>query len=145
MSGTSGYASFPRRSAAYVLDSVISGVLIAPFLIGMQITRDGSDGNVDTTAFYAWGLPGYVVVSGLIIYLEGEKCWTPGKRVLGMRVEDATQGGPIGWRRDLLRRIAFIVSALPFCLGLLWPIWDSRRQAWHDKIARSVVTGPTPL
>lgn len=140
MRGRDGYASFARRIAAYVLDSLIGGLLGAPFLLGMRITGDWSGNNFDTTAFYAWGLPGYVLVVVLIIYLEGEKGWTPGKRLLGMRVEDANRGGTLGWRRDLLRRVAFIVSVLPFYLGLLWPIWDRRRQTWHDKIARSVVT-----
>ncbi len=137
---TNGYASFPRRFGAYVLESLIGGLLIAPFLIGMRMTGDWSGNNFDVNAFYAWGVPGYLLVFALIIYLEGEKGWTPGKRLLSMHVEDADQGGPIGWPRDLLRRVAFLLSALPLYLGLLWPIWDRRRQTWHDKIARAVVT-----
>lgn len=145
MTEVDGYAGVPRRVAAYVLDAMIGGLLIAPFLAGMRITGDWSGNNFDLTAFYAWGIPSYLLVSGLIIYLEGEKGWTPGKWMLGMRVEDADQGGTIGWVRDLLRRAAFVVSALPFYLGLLWPIWDRRRQTWHDKIARSVVIRATAL
>ena len=145
MTERDGHASFPRRVAAYVLDATISGLLIAPFLAGMRITGDWNGDNFDLTAFYAGGIPGYLLVNGLIIYLEGEKGWTPGKPMLGMRVVDANEGGTIGWPRDLLRRVAFFVSMLPFYLGLLWPIWDRRRQTWHDKIARSVVIRGTAL
>jgi uncharacterized RDD family membrane protein YckC len=106
----------------------------------MQLTGDWGANKFDRTAFYGWGIPGYLLVMGLIIYLEGEKGWTPGKRVLGMRVEDAVRAGTIGWVRGLLRRVTFFISALPLGLGLLWPVWDRRRQTWHDKIARSVVT-----
>ena len=140
MSERDGYAGFPRRVAAYFLDSLIAGLLLSPFLLAMRVTGNWSDTNFDTTSFYAWGVPGYLLVVGLIVYLEGEKGWTPAKRLLGMRVEDANQGGPIGWPRALLRRVSFVVSMLPLYLGLLWSIWDRRRQTWHDKIARSVVT-----
>jgi uncharacterized RDD family membrane protein YckC len=25
------------------------------------------------------------------------------------------------------------------CLDFLWPLWDRRRQAWHDKVAGTIV------
>lgn len=140
MRSATGYATFTRRVCGYVLDSCVGGLLSAPFLIGMRVTGDSTQNHFDTTAFWAWGVPGWLLVGGLIIFLEGEKGWTPGKRLLHMRVADADHGGPIGWPRALLRRLAFLVSAVPFYIGLLWPIWDSRRQTFHDKIARSVVT-----
>lgn len=137
-----GYAGFPRRAGGYVLDSLISGLLFSPFLLAMRLSGGWVEDRIDSGALFTWGVPGYVLVLGLIVYLEGEKGWTPGKRILGMRVEDANRGGTIGWPRALLRRFAFLVSALPFYLGFLWSIWDRRRQAFHDKIVRSVVVVP---
>lgn len=75
----------------------------------------------------------------LIVYLEGEKGATLGKRVLGMRVVDVEADTVIGWKRDLVRRLMFLPEAIPFYLGYLWMFRDKHRQAWHDKVARSLV------
>lgn len=136
-------ASPPRRIAGYALDAWIGGVFFAPFLIGMQITGDFNDHSFDLVAFYAWGIPAWVSYLALIVHLEGEKGFTPAKWALAMRVVDAGAGGIIGWRRDLARRLMFFVEAIPLYLGWLWMFWDKRHQAWHDKVARSlVIRGP---
>lgn len=44
--------------------------------------------------------------------------------------------GGLGWA--FLRWLGYYVSSI-FMLGYLWAIWDSKRQAWHDKIAGTVV------
>ncbi|MEO8407836.1 MAG: RDD family protein, partial [Oxalobacteraceae bacterium] len=36
----------------------------------------------------------------------------------------------------------YFVSALPFCLGLIWVGLDKRKQGWHDKLAGTVVVRP---
>jgi uncharacterized RDD family membrane protein YckC len=35
--------------------------------------------------------------------------------------------------------IGYPLSALFFGLGVFWMLWDRRRQAWHDKLAKTVV------
>ena len=64
---------------------------------------------------------------------------TWGKRVVGLRLEDATTGEDIGFPRALVRYIVAIASALVLLLGYLWCIWDDKKQTWHDKAAGSVV------
>lgn len=39
----------------------------------------------------------------------------------------------------LVRYIAYLASALPLGLGFLWVAVDRRKQAFHDKLARTVV------
>ncbi len=64
---------------------------------------------------------------------------TLGKRLLGIRVTDIyghrlTIGGSFG------RNLSKLISALPCALGFLWAIWSPRGQAWHDSIAKALVT-----
>ena len=62
---------------------------------------------------------------------------------MGIQVRDAEIGGPIGFGRAIGRRFVYeILWYLLFVPGLinaLSPLWDSRKQAWHDKAARTVV------
>jgi uncharacterized RDD family membrane protein YckC len=71
---------------------------------------------------------------------------TLGKRVLRIRVADAWTGGTIGHGRALGRYIVTILmTSVPVLsivlayLDRLWPLWDRRHQALHDKPVRSVV------
>ena len=58
---------------------------------------------------------------------------------MGVRVADAVTGAPIGYKRALIRRLGYYLGGIVFYLGWLWVLFDSRRQAWHDKLAGSVV------
>jgi len=76
-------------------------------------------------------------------YLNGVLGQTVGKRIMGIRCVDATTGAPIGFRRGLARYavVAALELALivPVFIDGLWPLWDRRRQSWHDKAVRSIV------
>lgn len=63
---------------------------------------------------------------------------TVGKRALGLRVE-SREGGTPGTGQLIGRLLARIVSAAPVLLGFFWVMWDRRKQAWHDKLADTVV------
>jgi uncharacterized RDD family membrane protein YckC len=73
---------------------------------------------------------------------------TVGKMALGIAVRDARRGGPIGfWRgfgRSVITWLFAIAFAIPYLLDSLAPLWDRRRQAWHDKVAHSVVVDLRP-
>jgi uncharacterized RDD family membrane protein YckC len=77
---------------------------------------------------------------------------TPGKLLLGLEVRLSSTPGPLPWGALLLRYFAKIgvglLSWVPFAvllvcvyavLDALWPLWDPRRQALHDKAARTQV------
>jgi len=102
-------------------------------------------------------LIGLVVVSIVLnfIYQVGFLRWraaTPGKLMLGLRVRLREQPGPLEWSTILRRWVSQfgpnLLSLVPF-IGLiaglypwvdgLWPLWDERRQALHDKFARTNV------
>ena len=83
---------------------------------------------------------GLVVVQILYFIFFWSRGGTIGQRILRLHVVDATTGGNIGMGRAFLRYLGLVISAMPCYLGLLWAIWDSRKQGWHDKIAGTVVT-----
>ena len=68
---------------------------------------------------------------------------TLGKMALGIAVRDARTGGPIGvWRgvgRYAITMLFYLVLIIPFIIDNLSPLWDGRRQAWHDHVVHSVV------
>ena len=102
-------------------------------------------------------LLGFVAVSIVLnfIYQVGFLRWraaTPGKLMLGLRVRLRERPGALEWNTILRRWVSQfgpnVLSLIPL-LGLiaglypwvdgLWPLWDERRQALHDKFARTNV------
>ena len=54
-------------------------------------------------------------------------------------------GPPIGAGLAFVRYLLNIVNALPCYLGYLWPLWDSHRQTFADKIMSTyVIKAETP-
>jgi uncharacterized RDD family membrane protein YckC len=77
---------------------------------------------------------------------------TPGKMVLGLQVRLRSRPGPLPWGTVLLRWFSQfgygLLSVIPFVgyvssvywlLDYLWPLWDGKRQALHDKAAATNV------
>jgi uncharacterized RDD family membrane protein YckC len=73
---------------------------------------------------------------------------TPGKLLLGLEVRLRDAPGPLSWRTVLLRwagkhgigllqiiPFGAILTGLYSLADYLWPLWDSNRQALHDKLA----------
>ncbi|MHB1298930.1 MAG: RDD family protein [Gemmatimonadaceae bacterium] len=65
---------------------------------------------------------------------------TPGKKVMGLRVVDSQSGQIPGFGKMFIREIVGrFLSGLIFGLGYFWAIFDKNGQAWHDKLASTVV------
>jgi uncharacterized RDD family membrane protein YckC len=91
-----------------------------------------------------------LVLSGLAAYLLYEivflfwKQATPGKLILGLRVRRReTPNLPAS---SILSRVGIVLLG-QFCglfllLDYLWPLWDDKKQALHDKVARTNVVRP---
>ena len=71
--------------------------------------------------------------------LTGLRGQTLGKMAVGIRVVN-NRGTKPGLARAALREsLGKAISTLVLLLGFLWAIWDSRNQAWHDKLAGTYV------
>ncbi|MFD9910990.1 RDD family protein [Streptomyces sp. NPDC059063] len=74
-----------------------------------------------------WALGVLLVMSVLTVGTVG---FTPGKRLLGLRVV-AEDGGRLGFGRVVIR-------SLLLCLGIPALIWDRDGRGLHDRLSRSV-------
>lgn len=68
---------------------------------------------------------------------------TPGKLLLRLRVRDWERPGLPSWGQAIVRWLGSDLLGqlliLWYLLDFLWPCWDQRRQALHDKMGRTVV------
>jgi uncharacterized RDD family membrane protein YckC len=97
-------------------------------------------------------LPGFLRASALfqvggLLYIAGS--WlafsrTPGMALLGLRIVREEDGGRLTPARVAVRYGGYLLSALPLLLGFAWAFFDSRKQAWHDKLAGTVVVRAVP-
>jgi uncharacterized RDD family membrane protein YckC len=68
------------------------------------------------------------------------KGMTPGKWLLGLQVIEKHSGEYPGLLRMIIREtFGKFLSGLFLGIGYFWAIWDKDAQAWHDKIAGTVV------
>lgn len=131
------YAGFWLRFGATLIDSVLLFIVTAPLLMAVYGT------SYWTASTFAMGpadlLISYGLPAVLIIVLWIRFAKTPGKMAIGATIVDARTGGKPGTGQFLIRYVGYFVSALPLCLGYFWAGFDPRKQAWHDKLARTVV------
>jgi len=141
------FASFGARLIAYIVDSLLLGIVIViltlvlvPVLAGTS-SGDGEVSGAGMTALTVW-----IGVIVLITLLYFPFFWqrsgqTPGMRMLNIRVVKDADGSRLGWGSAILRYVGFFIDSIIFGLpiGFLWALFDSRRRAWHDLIGGTVV------
>ena len=59
-------------------------------------------------------------------------------------IVDAKTFGRPSNRQLIGRYLGYYVSILPLGFGFLWIAFDKRKQAWHDKLAGTVVVRKPP-
>jgi uncharacterized RDD family membrane protein YckC len=71
---------------------------------------------------------------------------TVGKLICGLRVREWDRRGPLAWatigKRVLAAQVAAAVpqvGGLYYLVDVLWPLWDGKMQALHDKVAGTAV------
>lgn len=131
------YASWGERVGATLIDAVF--VMLVSVLFTF-ITFGLLDNLGGLVAVALWGY---------IAWLNGSKGQSPGKALTGLKlvrdVDGTTLGGPVGLVRTLsLWVIGMFSIGLLWVLALLWPAWDARRQALHDKLFGAVVIAGHP-
>jgi uncharacterized RDD family membrane protein YckC len=79
-------------------------------------------------------------IGGLVMgYICGAYGRTPGMRVVGIRMVRDSDGQLLGGGLGIVRSIAHLVDVITCLIGYLWPLWDSKRQTFADKIMGTVV------
>jgi uncharacterized RDD family membrane protein YckC len=138
------FASWGRRVGAYLLDTL---VIVVPFIAIVAVAL--ATGDPDDENDSSWVVVGFAylltVVAPFVYFtlMHGrERGQTLGKRWVGIRVAEDATGASIGYGRAFGRyAITFVFGLfiLPLLLDYLWPLWDQKNQALHDKVVGSVV------
>lgn len=137
----------------------IGGVYADFFDATMTAARNGTQppNQLDLMGQVTGPLVGFLAVSLLVsfvydvTFLKALQA-TPGKLAVGLRVRLRERPGPLPWRAVLLHWlvqnaatflifipvVGALVGFFPL-LDSLWPLWDDKRQALHDKAARTNV------
>jgi RDD family protein len=124
------YASWGARLGAWLIDALLIGFVF--WIVGHRVRFGTTVGlEVLTAALYFT----------LCHSLTGQ---TIGKTVVGLKVFDSRSLGRLNLPRAVLRWAAtalfWIAFVVPGLLDAVSPLWnEDSNQAWHDKIARSVV------
>lgn len=111
-------ATFWQRMGALALDAVLVGVVL--HLIG------GSGGHL---------LLALAIYGCVMWVLKGT---TIGGSVLGLQVV-RLDGKAIDWGTGIVRALGCFLSLVVVFLGFIWIAIDPEKQAWHDRIAGTVV------
>lgn len=138
------YAGFVTRMMAFVIDLLIVTALLAILVEVLQLVSDALPlGRATETLLKLMMIAAAFVVQYTYYVgfwmLAGQ---TPGKRIMGLRVV-RTDGKRLTLLAASIRWVAYWLSAILF-LGFLWVIIDNRRQAWHDKLAGTMVVYAWP-
>ena len=129
-----GYVGFWQRLLAFLIDWMLVFVVYGPLVV----MAFGTEYFSLEVPRYWDAATGLVIAAGTLLFWRYEGA-TPGKIAIAAKIVDAETGKPPSTARLVVRLLAYIVSALPLCLGFLWIAFDRRKQGWHDKIAGTVV------
>ena len=148
-------ARFGRRYIAFLLDIFfleLLGIFATIPLVNQTdqdltkiLVRAVTVGEISQEAIWLVAL--YTLVLSVLwsMYFVGftATCGqTPGKRIMGLRIVNE-DGTPVDWSTAANRFfIGYSISILPLGLGFYWVLVDKNNQAWHDKIAGTLVRGP---
>ncbi|MDI6873897.1 RDD family protein [Candidatus Solincola sp.] len=141
------YAGFWIRFAAAIVDGLVLSVAFLPvnllfWAVNENIHFWGSwdfSRGVSSGLLFLFNVIRTLIGWAYYTYLTGRYGATLGKKLLGLRVvgEDLQ---PVTYGTAVVREIpGKLLSALACMLGYIWAGFDGRKQAWHDKIARTLV------
>jgi len=153
-----------KRLVALIIDGLILGLGYFMLFFVIGIIADLARGHTTpaattptTTSSGSFIFLGFIIlwllasVPSAIYYavMNGSRRGqTVGKMALSIAVRDARTGAKIGfWRafgRFAITIVFTFVIYIPYLLDSLAPLWDKRRQSWHDKVAHSVVVDLKP-
>ena len=150
-------AGFVTRYVAFLLDVLVVAFVSFLFFTILQVTleffgidalmtlatqsRETARQTVVLGGAMRWLL---TVVGGFLTFgIYSIVAWllvgkTVGKALMGLRVL-GQDGRRLTFGQALIRALSYYISGLALFIGFLWVLVDDRRQAWHDKLARTLV------
>ena len=128
---------------AVMLDTVAFFLATAPILY-LTYGHDYFFWLFNTEELFAsYGVIDFLInkVMVVIVLVLFWQAWgaTPGKRLLGCRIVNASNLQAISIKQAIIRIAGYVVAMLPAYLGFVWAAFDKRKQGLHDKLANTVV------
>ena len=131
------YAGFWIRVGATFIDVFLLSIILLP--LTMMVYGDLTWKREGLILGSADFLINYVLpfVATILFWLY--KSATPGKMVLNIKVVDADTGEKLSVGQSIGRYFAYIPAMAILMIGIIWVVFDKRKQGWHDKLAKTVV------
>lgn len=140
MTAPGRHAGIVSRGIAFGLDALVTVLILLACSVGFSLVSAVFNGSVHNADRLSLGpmLALTPIVFGVYCVLGWSLAGrTFGKALLGLRVVDHAGRHP-SVIRSIVRLLGYIVSSI-FWLGFIWIAFDSRRDGFHDKIARTHV------
>ena len=135
------YAGFWIRFIAVLIDLIVIGIVIwvpLSIIYGSEYWAGNKFFHGFWDLFFSYILPFIGTIWFWLRYLG-----TPGKMALRLKIVNVKTGKKMTLGQSIGRYFAYILSALPLCLGYIWVGIDKRKQGWHDKLVGTVVIRDT--
>ncbi len=132
------YAGFGRRMGASIIDGFI--LLIINLSIGFSFGAGGiKNGGIANLISL------FINIGYTIFFWVKQNGQTLGKRAMAIRIIKEN-GQPPDISVAVIRYIGYMISSIVLFVGFIWVLFDSKKQGWHDKIAKTYVvkTGDKP-
>lgn len=130
-------ASWGARLGAYIID-------ILPIVVLLAVLTAVFGDNETTSNSFSFQLSGLPFLAYLVLSIgwlvlnwgvrQGRTGSTVGKSALGIAVNGAASGQPLGVGLSIARQLLHVIDALPCYLGFLWPLWDKQNRTFADMI-----------
>lgn len=130
-------AGWGARFGAVVIDSVIVSVVLIALLFAAGAGADNATMGAGVVIAY---IVAYLYAPLTMMRGGEHNGQTFGKQAVGIRVR-RDSGAELGFWYSVLREILAkgLLGALTLGIDYLWPLWDRRNQALHDKVVRTFV------
>ncbi|MET0985145.1 MAG: RDD family protein [Steroidobacteraceae bacterium] len=130
-------ATFLARAAAFIIDAIIVGLLVALPMIWDRVTGAAENSPTLSLEFGGW-LSVIVAVAYFALSTYIGKGYTIGKRLLRIRVVSLTHGHMSMWH-CVERALGYAASFLEGGFGFLQYFIHPNHQTVHDRIAETIV------
>lgn len=130
-------AGLMSRFLAWLLDTLVSGVLALALLTGLSVAEVVLGGVSSAMAFVVWFTIDWGYMIALEIAWSGQ---TIGKRVMGLRVLQES-GVRVGFHQSLLRNLARLIDRIPlfYLVGGVAAVLSRSQQRLGDLLAGTIV------
>jgi len=138
------FGGFYLRFLAYAIDSVVLGIIFMIVLCAMVLIKNPLSLNPEDIIYMlnSVAVPFFigntVIEAFYFVYFHAASGQTLGKLICGIKVV-GSDGTRIGYKKAGMRFVGYILSRTFFYLGFFWIAFDTRKQGWHDKLAKTYV------